>query len=142
MQAPFSHKLRPHELPHWPHIFGWLARFTQAPAQLVVLGSHRATHLPLTQAVPAAQLCMLAIAPFDRSPPQPPQFCESVPVFTHEPLHALRPLPQVSPHAPPAHAACPAPNSGPGHTLPHWPQLVTSVPASTQVLPHRVNPWL
>src|SRR5689334_1741901 len=47
--APFSHRFTPHALPHAPHVLGLLARFTQVLLQLVVCGSHRATHLPLTQ---------------------------------------------------------------------------------------------
>src|SRR4051812_12347615 len=110
----------------------------QVPLHETVCGSQRATHAPLVQLRPAAQLCALVACPFDRSPPQPPQFCPSVLMFTQPPLHEERPLPHARPHTEAMHAAVPEPKVGAGQTLPHAPQLFASLVWSTQVLPHFV----
>src|SRR5438093_2939069 len=125
--APAEHALRPHAFAQLPHRFGSVFGLLHVPLHATVAGSHVATHAPFTQLLPATQLRALGACPLVRSAPHPPQFCASVCVFAHAPLQAVSPLPQASPQAPPLHAALPAPNVGPGQTVAHAPQLLTSV---------------
>jgi hypothetical protein len=70
--------------------------------------------------------------------PQLPQLFRSVAVLSHcvgaAAGHAVRPAAQLRVHAPPLQAAVPVPAVGPGHVLPHAPQLVGSVCSSTHAV--------
>ena len=101
---------------------------TQPPKpQLVVCGSHTDAQVPFEQVLPAAQLCVFAVCPCERSAPQPPQFCGSVLVVTQAPLHRMVPAAQLKPQVPPVQIAEPEPNRGPGQTWPQEPQFIGSL---------------
>jgi hypothetical protein len=97
--------------------------FAQVPKQLVVCGSQTDTHVPFEHVRPAAQLCVFAVCPCERSAPQPPQFCGSVLVVTQAPLQGTLPAVQLRPQVPPVQMAEPEPKRGPAHTWPHEPQF-------------------
>ena len=60
--------------------------------QSVSVGSHTDVQVLFEQVLPAAQLCVFAVCPIDKSAPQPPQFWGSVVVLTQRPLHSTVPL--------------------------------------------------
>lgn len=66
--------------------------------------------------------------------PHDPQLSASVFVSTHSPLHSVKPLWQVTEHAPPEHAG--SAFGPPEHTVPHCPQLIGSELVSVQSPPH------
>lgn len=68
--------------------------------------------------------------------PQPPQFWASLEIFTHAPLHKLRPASQITPQPLPLQVGTPLATAG--HTLPHAPQFLTSFVLSTQTVPQRM----
>jgi hypothetical protein len=70
--------------------------------------------------------------------PHAPQLLGSVVVSAHSVGaavgHAVSPAPQLSVHAPPEHAGCPAPAAGPRHECPQPPQLFGSSCSSTHAV--------
>lgn len=121
-------------MPQTPQLAGSISRSTQTSLQLVSPASQRCSraHWPAKQISPAPQTL-----------PQTPQLAGSVRRSTHTPSQEERPsaharsrmkkqFPSTQPRTKPG---CPS-----GHTLPHVPQLFTSVRRSTQIPPHSVVP--
>jgi hypothetical protein len=144
-----------HEMLHMPHVAGLFVRFASHPSARFVLQfakpvAHASPHTPAVQAG-------VAFGPDAQTARHTPQLSGSVPVFTSHPFDAFpsqsaKPAAQVIEHVPVVQTAVLfAPE---GQTVPHVPQLFTSVArfvhdvpqrsgaVPTQPLTHTIDPLL